>query len=240
MPKYKTKNFTDADINNIINLYELGYSIQEIRDVTGIAKNVIKKYIVMKYDGKIPITSDEIAYFRKCFKSGKSLVDISSLTGRTASVIRTYIKDLISSKKEQEEEEKLRLVLKQKAEKNSRDILDIYLNSVYEMTDIAEYYEMPIDPIRDIIKSWVDKCMPYNRLFELPLDTTKIKIFKDFYCSPGDKYKIDILSPLGEYKSNTITIEKLYPKIIDTNKGSFTYKDIILKAKLVSRTIKNN
>ena len=39
MAKYKTKTFTDEDVNNIVNLYNIGYDINKIREVTGIAAN---------------------------------------------------------------------------------------------------------------------------------------------------------------------------------------------------------
>ena len=41
-------------------------------------------------------------------------------------------------------------------------------------------------------------------------------------------------------KLSVATIKKLYPKIIMTDKGSFSYRDIILDSKLISRNIKNN
>lgn len=240
MPKYRSKNFTDADINNIINLYELGYSIQQIRDITKIAKDVIKKYLVIKFDNEIPITLDEKSYFRKIYKAGKSITEISHITGRNCSVIRRYIKDLITDKEKEEEHKENESILKKKANKNSEDIINIYLNSSYEISDIAKYYNTSNDSIRKVIKSWVDKYTTYDKIFEKPINIIKEKIFKDFYCNIGDKYEVIVHTFEDGNKLSVATIKELYPKIVMTDKGSFSYRDIILDSKLISRNIKNN
>lgn len=239
MPIHKTR-ITETDINNIINLYDLGYSIDQINNITNIDINIIKKYLVMKYDSKIPITEEEIYYFKNEYKSGKSLIDISNSTGRTISVIRNYIKNLIFNKEKLEKDKKIQNIIDHKSSMTTSDILDMYLNSEYTISDIAKYYNTLDNNIKDIIKSYVYDKIPYDSLFKNPINTIKIKIFKDFYCSKGDKYSIDIITPNKEIKNTIITINELYPKIIITDNGSFTYKDIILKAKLVSRKINYN
>ena len=231
MATYKTKNFTENDINNIINLYDFGYSMQQIKDVTNISIDIIKKYLVMKYDSKIPITEDEICYFKEAYKSGKDLTDISNVTGRTTSVIRNYVKDLISDREKLKEEKKIKDIMNHKLNMNDSDIINIYLSSEYTIYDIAKYYEVSDNIIRNIIKEWVYNKISYSNLFEVPITVAKIKIFRDFYCSKGDKYNINITTPSGEIKNVTITIDKLYPKVVTTD------KDILFKAELVYRKI---
>lgn len=240
MPTYKTKNFTEKDINNIINLYDLGYSMKQIKNITDIDLDIIKRYLVMKYDSKIPITEDEIYYFREEYKSGKDLTDISYSTGRTISVIRNYIKNLITDRERSEEEKKMQNIMNHKAAMKNSDVIDIYLNSTYTIHDIAKYYNTSDDNIKEIIKKWIYNKISYDSLFETPIDIIKVKIFRDFYCNKGDKYSIDIITPSGELKNIVITIDGLYPKVITTDNGSFTYRDLILKAKLVSRKINYN
>ena len=240
MPTYKTKNFTERDINNIINLYDLGYSMEQIQNITNIDLDIIKKYLVMKYDSKIPITEDEICYFKEAYKSGKDLTDISHSTGRTISVIRNYIKNLIGNRERSEKEKKIQEFINHKSSMNASDVINIYLNSAYTIHDIAKYYNTSDNNIKEIIKKWVYNKISYDSLFEVPIDIIKAKIFRDFYCNKGDKYSIDITTPSGELKNIVITIDGLYPKVITTDNGSFTYRDLILKAKLVSRKINYN
>lgn len=240
MPTYKTKNFTERDIGNIINLYDLGYSMEQIQNITNIDLDIIKKYLVMKYDSKIPITEDEICYFKEAYKSGKDLTDISHSTGRTISVIRNYIKNLIGNRERSEKEKKMQEFINHKSSMNASDVINIYLNSAYTIHDIAKYYNTSDNNIKEIIRKWVYNKISYDSLFEVPIDIIKAKIFRDFYCNKGDKYSIDITTPSGELKNIVITIDELYPKVITTDNGSFTYRDLILKAKLVSRKINYN
>ncbi len=240
MPTYKTKNFTERDIGNIINLYDLGYSMEQIQNITNIDLDIIKKYLVMKYDSKIPVTEDEICYFKEAYKSGKDLTDISHSTGRTISVIRNYIKNLIGNRERSEKEKKMQEFINHKSSMNASDVINIYLNSAYTIHDIAKYYNTSDNNIKEIIKKWVYNKISYDSLFEVPIDIIKAKIFRDFYCNKGDKYSIDITTPSGELKNIVITIDELYPKVITTDNGSFTYRDLILKAKLVSRKINYN
>lgn len=240
MPTYKTKNFTERDISNIINLYDLGYSMEQIQNITNIDLDIIKKYLVMKYDSKISITEDEICYFKEAYKSGKDLTDISHSTGRTISVIRNYIKNLIYDRERSEKEKRMQEFINHKSYMNASDVINIYLNSAYTIHDIAKYYNTSDNNIKEIIRKWVYNKISYDSLFEVPIDIIKAKIFRDFYCNKGDKYSIDITTPSGELKNIVITIDGLYPKVITTDNGSFTYRDLILKAKLVSRKINYN
>ncbi len=236
MPRHKIR-ITDTDVNNIIDLYKLNYSIDQIKAATNIASNIIRKYIVMEYGSKISITSDEISYFREAYESGKTLADISNDTGRSISIIRVHIRDLISSKEKIKEKNKLKKISNYKANMTPNNVIDIYLNTNYDIKDIAKYYNKQYDIIKEIIKKWVNINMPFEKIFSIPFDTAKMKIFRDFYCNIGDEYKT-IINDEGKLKNINYIIEDIYPKIVVTNKGHFTYKDIILNSELIHRNIK--
>lgn len=238
MAKYKTKTFTDEDVNNIVNLYNIGYDINKIREVTGIAANLIRKYLVMKYDNKIPITKDESSYYRRLYQRGKTLSEISVETGRTVSVIRPYVKDLIAKDekiKEQKEIEKIKL---NKSSISTDNVLMIYFDSEYGIHDIAKYYSVSDSVIEFIIKNHINKhchIINFNSLFEKPLTITKIKLFRDFFCNIGDWYSIQVINSDFETETIKFSILEKYSNIVVTTYKDFKYRDILLNCKPINK-----
>lgn len=238
MVRYKRKNITETDIRNIVNLYELKKDINYVSSITGINKKVVKRYLVMKYDTDIPLTDEEINDFRDLYNKGKSLTDISQITGRPVSVIRKYIKDLISNNNREDKLKRVKTILKSKINMNPDQIFDIYMNTGFDIKDIAKYYEAPIDVIETIIKTYVDKYISFDSVFEKPYTKGKIKVFKDFYCNIGDKYHLNFYKNSSyvsedEAKSKDIIIKKKSTNTVITENESFQYKDIILYGKKI-------
>ena len=228
MSKYRSKYIKDLDIKNIINLYDLGRSIEEIQYITNIDRNVIKKFLVMQYNDKIPITKEEIKYIRDLYKKCKIIPDISQKTGRTVSVIRYYLKDLITKENDKKDKEMMEKVLKIRSIIIPQDVIRIYLETGYDIKDIATYYNVNIDIIEKIIKDYIDKNITFESLFEKPFTKAKVKIFRDFFCKVGDKYNI-VNTNNGENIDIIIKIKSTH--IILTDKGSYQYKDIIFNGK---------
>ena len=228
MSKYRSKYIKDLDIKNIINLYDLGRSIEEIQYITNIDRNVIKKFLVMQYNDKIPITKEEIKYIRDLYKKCKIIPDISQKTGRTVSVIRYYLKDLITKENDKKDKEMMEKVLKIRSIIIPQDVIRIYLETGYDIKDIATYYNVNIDIIEKIIKDYIDKNITFESLFEKPFTKAKVKIFRDFFCKVGDKYNI-INTSNGKNINIIIKIKSTH--IVLTDKGSYQYKDIIFNGK---------
>lgn len=238
MARYKTKTFTEYDINNIINLYDIGYDMNKIRDVTNIALNIIRKYLVMEYDNKIPITKEESNYYRRLYQKGKSLAEIALETGRTVSVIRPYVKDLIAKDEKIKKQKEINKFKEYKSHINIDSVLTMYFNSKYTIYDIAKYYSVSDSDVKNIIQDHINKnCNKINfkYLFELPLDVTKVKLFRDFFCDVGDIYSTTIINSNFEPENIKFTILEKYSNIVTTTYKDFQYRDILLNCKCINR-----
>lgn len=227
----------EKEIETIIKMYKEKKSLEEIAISTGFLKSTIRKCIILESDIKIPIDEEESKYFKELYKKDKTLFDISNITGRSIESIRPHLNTIIQKRRKKELEKRLKEFHSRISDMKDYDVIKIYMDCSYNISDIAKGYEESEELVRAIIENYVNTSINYENLFKKPIRSINIKIFRDFFCEIGKEYYINIYSdininshhrPKKLYSSKKIIIKTKYPKIIITEEGeTYSYNDIL-------------
>lgn len=235
--KGKFKEPTQKEIKSIISMFKKGNSLEDIAISTGYLKSTVKKCIILESDIKVPIDEEESKYLKELYKKGKSLADISNMTGRSIETIRPHLNALIQRRKKKELDKKLKEFHSRISDMKDYDVIKIYMDCSYDISDIAKGYEESEDLVRAIVENYVRNNINYENLFNKPIKSNNVKIFRDFFCEIGKEYYINTHSEINSnshhkpkmlHPSKKIIIKAKYPKIVITGDNqSYSYNDIL-------------
>ena len=175
----------------------------------------------------------------RLYKSGESQTEIARHTGFSRTAVKLTIRDEIGQYTEkdpsfiQKEEIEPKFMAKRKSYKElEQEVLKLFDEGKLAEDIVKSVKALTISEIKEILAA--HKRLSANCLEKRPATVNEIRKFAAS-VKPGDKYniKVNIYDSFhGErIKFLPVVIQKTYPNIVITDKGTYTYVDLYLGIK---------